>query len=1453
MSYLLQSSFHYTADVVDFDAMNITETFPEANSLSFDMSVSYNHSYSDSISGIPLAQQALWDDGQLSVPQTVNSSRILPGPSALSSLNNSANNSINYGHPSTRHLSVPQQHYGRHLHHHMQGSPLKAHPECSEENTSGGNSMDDFDESSIHNGWVDETKDHNGLMLLNDKDHQDEQHLLFLQDIGSAANISRGDSISLFAKLADESDLSCDLFKEEFNADETRDHSRVEQHPGSVDAAGNPLGQVNGMLPRGKNEIFSQEFMAALRAPLITTTPPQLESSKGRNLLEGLHVVPPVANVSLTEEEIRNIVRNSQQQKQQQQQQQEEKLQEMANDAKKEKTPEEKARDKEIYQAARKSFLDSLKMADPIKTPHKFAPLPLPIMWNDPKIRSRALPSFELSDYREKPKPLSIPIKLTPKNVDASNNNGALPPRPPSASALSSSPSQTLYSTSPTPTLPPPQSMATTTTTTITTTITTTTMPSSVPAEAAGINSSKRDSISSSPTKMHSILNSMHSSLSSFATSPPTITTATDAMSRMAMTPQTPTAAGFANGPDTPQPAQQLQQQQQQLQLQQQLFKEQQEQQQQQEKKQELSPPPVDRPRRHSSIQNPHLAFDPTITPEEREAKSAKNTLERRSTLQQAVRAKFQVDSDQETTNGDDQGGSLRRSLRSTSARKRRSLHQDLFVQEQPPSDSKDASVDSGQDAGVANDEARLQPLHQDEGVRSRRGSRPLSANILPESLTSYNNHPSYQDKEKKKMDEDEEGSPTTATAPASATTTTSAATSPTALRPPGTLSLGRATGPRYARSGSNSSATSGGAQQQQISPTTPTTVHPYATLSGRTPRPQQPGSARSSLSGISGGMHTPGTRTSQQFHQQPLDDDAGAGPDEHEVPPTLSRLTTSQPASRSESKLLSPGQRRSGLYAPAPPAAAQDREIDTSRSHQREIDTSRSHQQNPRLSFSSSPPTERYEDHYRPESREEHHQVPSRRNSYLRQRATSGDRDRETPDWQGDDDEDHLPRRYSLQRPSLRDAAMTLRRASTEFQKESLDVRGHVRSRTQDLYSRSSGYGDFDTEFDDEYPRGLTRRTSSSSNASALTARFSPQSPMKDMKDYFSSTGRSGSGSGGLTSPPVPVPSSAGSRFSDHHRRLSRDGLMPTQRVSPPPSASATTAHHRLSSSSSLSGLSGPNGSSGVPPRRSVSNVTGSSIIPPATVTNTRRLSISGGSGSGYGHGRSASSSSLTGLGVNTTGAGAYGAGPKAGMYSAGALDRYSMSDRRGLSISESSGHHFTPPPRVVPHRGSNSSTGSGSGSRASSMSMGMGSSEYTRGVAPSRASTGGLGYGGHSASSRSQQYADDYDSYDFRPDVPIRHSSLGGTAIGRGSLRNSVQSVSSGPLPTSSQLRRATSTTLNKGGPGSGIGGGAYGGAGGYGGNGTASLGRNSGGNMMGGRQYQQPPPSYQRGGYI
>ncbi|KAI7832466.1 hypothetical protein BC939DRAFT_104629 [Gamsiella multidivaricata] len=212
MSYTISTSFTYAPDVVDLEAMNITETFPEASSFDFDISESYNHSYSDSISGIPLAQQALWDDGQLSVPQTVNSTRIYPTPSALSSLNSSANNSMNYGHPSSRHLLAPPQ-----LGHHqrttlqLQRSPLKDNIGYSDSDianlsNSSHHSFDEHEESSLHNGWVDETRDHNGIMLLSDKEHQDEQHLLFLQDIG--ANLSRGDSISLFAKLADGLDTS---------------------------------------------------------------------------------------------------------------------------------------------------------------------------------------------------------------------------------------------------------------------------------------------------------------------------------------------------------------------------------------------------------------------------------------------------------------------------------------------------------------------------------------------------------------------------------------------------------------------------------------------------------------------------------------------------------------------------------------------------------------------------------------------------------------------------------------------------------------------------------------------------------------------------------------------------------------------------------------------------------------------------------------------------------------------------------------------------------------------------------------------------------------------------------------------------------------------------------------------------------------------------------------------
>ncbi|KAF9902649.1 hypothetical protein BX616_001861, partial [Lobosporangium transversale] len=200
MAYTLSSSFTYTPDVVDFDAMNITETFPEASSFSFELSGSYNHSYSDSISGIPLAQQALWDDGQLSVPPTVESSRIYHPSSGLSSLNNSANNSINLGYPASRQfLAPPAVHHPR-TRTQFQGSPLK--DEYAGSGSGSDQQSEGYDDSSLQNSWVDDTRDHNGIMLLNDREHKDEQHLLFLQEMASA-NLSRGDSISLFAKLGD--------------------------------------------------------------------------------------------------------------------------------------------------------------------------------------------------------------------------------------------------------------------------------------------------------------------------------------------------------------------------------------------------------------------------------------------------------------------------------------------------------------------------------------------------------------------------------------------------------------------------------------------------------------------------------------------------------------------------------------------------------------------------------------------------------------------------------------------------------------------------------------------------------------------------------------------------------------------------------------------------------------------------------------------------------------------------------------------------------------------------------------------------------------------------------------------------------------------------------------------------------------------------------------------------
>ncbi|KAF9433293.1 hypothetical protein BGZ76_009633, partial [Entomortierella beljakovae] len=746
MSYTISSSFTYAPDVVDFDAMNITETFPEASSFSFELSNSYNQSYSDSISGIPLAQQALWDDGQLSMHHTINSSRVFGHSSAMSSLNNSANNSMISSQPPSRHHLVPPPQYGHHrsLAQH-QSSPLKGeypysdNENGSEDNT--GHQFDEYEESSLQNSWVDDTRDQNGIMLLNDKEHQDEQHLLFLQDIASA-NLSRGDSISLFANLADESDLSCDLFKEELDANDTRDHSRlqIEQFPGSSDNP--PLqittsGDFNNNGRAIENEIFDKEFMASLKTPLVQNPPPPLPSASSKNILDGLHTV---GTPKLTDEDVRQQMNVN---------------------------PEAK-RGNEAYQNALKSFYDSLKVADPIKTPHKFAPQPLPILWNEPKIRQKGLPTFNLADYRDQAKAV-----LATKGV---------------------------------------------------------------PSFVNGISSlNMRDSYSSSPTTTHSIPDSSQSSpLSSAGASPPS-----DANPKMSHSLKTPTIGTYNN------------------------FEEQQ--------KQTLSPNSV-RSKRQPSISNPHLAFDPTIPPSERaeESKSLKGTLERRPMLQQPVRSKAQQ-SDPE----DNDLGTIRRSipqstgvertestnespgigmsgLRGPIVRKRRSLHQDMFTQEQ----REDVEVNVGHQEYHEN-QNDMEDEQRQSNEAGRRGS-----SILPESLTTVNNHALRQDianQERARRLSDE---------------------STAASKIPGTLSLGRATGTRYGRSDSNSSGS-----MAQPSPTTPTAANPHGTMGLRTPKQNI---QRPSLSGLSG-MYT-----KQQF------------PDEVES-------LSAQVQDLGLSKLPSPAFRRSG------------------------------------------------------------------------------------------------------------------------------------------------------------------------------------------------------------------------------------------------------------------------------------------------------------------------------------------------------------------------------------------------------------------------------------------------------------------------------------------------------------------------------------------------------------
>lgn len=212
-----------------------------------------------------------------------------------------------------------------------------------------------------------------------------------------------------------ESDLSYDLFKEELIANDTGDMSRFGD--GSFDQSQG--GYKAPLRTSTHNDILNQELIDSLRTPIFTQPPPPLQSSnlKRENILDGLHAVPAPSSP----ENSRHPGTHSD------------------------------------YELALKSFKDSLKIADPIKTPHKFAPQPLPILWNTPRIRSKALPTFNLSDYRTGstiPSRLSTTVHSSPSHSQSTANSAhSSPPSSLSASPPTAISKMNLYEPKP-PTTP---------------------------------------------------------------------------------------------------------------------------------------------------------------------------------------------------------------------------------------------------------------------------------------------------------------------------------------------------------------------------------------------------------------------------------------------------------------------------------------------------------------------------------------------------------------------------------------------------------------------------------------------------------------------------------------------------------------------------------------------------------------------------------------------------------------------------------------------------------------------------------------------------------------------------------------------------------------------------------------------------------------------------------------
>lgn len=1157
----------------------------------------------------------------------------------------------------------------------------------------------------------------------------------------------------------------------------------------------------------------------------------------------------------------------------------------------------------ETYQRALKSFFDSLKVADPIKTPHKFAPQPLPILWNEPKIRSKNLPSFNLADYKDLAKatmPPGTPTSLPPfkPTTTANGTNGA---------AFKSA-------------------------------------ATGLPNRLNG--NTNRDSFSSSPTNTHSIPNSAHSSpLSSISTSPPTA----GIRSKMPLAdPKTPTAATYtskltypSSQPQDKEPGSPQQQQ--------------------------LSPTTGEqrvRSKRRSTILNPHLAFDPTIPLAERAATeevktptTPRGTLERRSTLQQAVRPKASESEDPKSdedagANEQQQQGTMGKAgstmmggLRGPVVRKRRSLHQgnnyiwklclDFSIVICGTSNLKifwsfnnliqDMFVnDNGQGADF-NQAGQEQQLHhhpkedfadhaddqqqQDEAL-ARRGSRPQSMNILPESLTSVNNHAFHKEEtakvervERTRRLSDEErhaenfpndGAPPVPASPSAAASATGSAISPANSRIPAALSLGRAAGARFGRSGSG-----GAGSLAQMSPTTPTITNPYGSLNGRTAAGAAAavaaGGAGSRLANVPHRLSLTGTTAA--FARQQLDDAAMASPSTPTQAQYLPKL--SQPATTTLS--------RSGTRSSPPTTAGLRRPGFATQQDDNNGGGSGG--------SALSSPTDQYDDYYRAEKEFQMQQQlqPPARSSYLRQQQQrQQQQDLEQPEWYDNNDEDHqqprriptTPMKSSRTLPPAPLSPSDQQQQQQREQREQRDQKHLQRLRIQqqaleEVYGHGSGYG---SNYPDDHGGFIDdhHRLPPQQGQSRYQAQLSPRlhrdqrddhfrssilaSPPSSPRDYHSATANTPRASSiqqhqqSRYSPPMQssalpsLTSTLPPRTSEHYRRQSKDGysLMSAPRISPP-LAGLPTSSARTPSSSQLAN-----------PRRSLSQgLSGASTLPSRRLSTTASVGNDGlgGTGSGIGmglHGRSGSSGSLqrsnTYASQPLPSAGGRGAaGGISSLYSDGNLPSVTGS-RRPVSSMMSNGAGGGGIPQSSRRSASDSLAGN---VRSSS------NSEYARVFNPNpppplRSSIPSAG-GNH------YQHQQQQGSYTYRPEVPLRQSSLGagGMASGIGgngeghlSSRSSIASLrsgstsslhglsagGSGSIPSSaSQLRRAASMNVSAAG-----GAGGHSGLGiGMGGGGTASLGR-AGGMMsataaasrqsyqpqgMQSQQMQMPQQRYQR----